>query len=109
MTEVPTELMDKIKVMAGIADDSKDEWLKVMIPELIDQAGEQCNNTFDMNDLPAGMTLYLEKAIEFNMSDVRLKSRSMSNVSYSFNTELPDSVTKLLRPYKRVRFICSRR
>jgi Phage QLRG family, putative DNA packaging. len=103
---VPDELLTKIKTMAGITDSAKDDWLKIMIPLLIDQVGEQCNNSFDINDLPSGMVLYLEKAVEFNMSDVRLKSRSMGNVSYTFNTEFPVSVTILLRPYKRMRFRC---
>lgn len=103
---VSDSLLAKIKTMAGITDSAKDDWLKVMIPLLLDQAVEQCNNAFDINNLPAGMILYLEKAVEFNMSDVRLKSRSMGNVSYAFNTELPDSVISLLRPYKRMRFRC---
>jgi hypothetical protein len=103
---VPSDLLDKIKVMLGITDNSKDDYLNTMIPLIVDDVQEQCNNTFDISNLPSGIIRYLAKALEFDMGDSRLKSRSLGNVSYSFNTELPDSVAKLLRPYKKVRFRC---
>lgn len=104
--DVPSELLDQLKKILGISDDSRDDYLNIMIPLVVDDVQEQCNDTFDVNNLPSGIIRYLAKVLEFEMGDSRLKSRSMGNVSYSFNTELPDSVTKLLRPYKRVRFRC---
>lgn len=102
---VPQVLLDQVKKIQQIKDTSKDDYLNTIIPLLLDDAQEQCNQTFKIDALPSGIVLYLAKACEFNLGDTRLKSRSMGNVSYSFNTELPASVTKLLRPYKRVRFI----
>ncbi|WP_081787944.1 phage head-tail connector protein [Sporolactobacillus terrae] len=103
---VPQALLQQIKTLTGLNDDTKDAYLNTVIPLIVEDAQEQCNNTFDINNLPAGIIRYLAKVIEFDMGDSRLKSRSLGNVSYSFNTELPDSVTRLLRPYKRVRFRC---
>jgi hypothetical protein len=103
---VPSDLLNTIKVMLGIADNSKDDYLNIVIPLIVDDVQEQCNNTFDISNLPSGIIRYLAKALEFDMGDSRLKSRSLGNVSYSFNTELPGSVAKLLRPYKKVRFRC---
>ncbi|MGG3625529.1 phage head-tail connector protein [Bacillus gobiensis] len=94
-----------VKKILGITTTKHDEYLSTVIPLFIEQASDYCNQSFDEKNLPGGVQLYLAKSIEFNMGSSTLKGRSMGNVSYSYNTELPESVTKLLRPYKRLRFV----
>lgn len=99
--------MDKetIKNMLGIKTAKHDAYLTEVIPLFIDHAKELCNNQFE-GDLPSGVKLYVAKAIQFNMNPSNLKGRKMGEVSYSYETDLPKSITKHLTPHKRVRFKC---
>jgi hypothetical protein len=97
-----------VKTMLQIKTEKHDDYLKEVLPLFIEKAKADCNNTFlDDNGnevLPAGVKLYVAKAIEYNMGPVNLKGRKMGEVSYSYETELPGSITKHLKPYKRLRF-----
>lgn len=99
--------MDKetIKNMLGIKTAKHDAYLTEVIPLFIEHAEEYCNNSF-IGELPAGVKLYVAKAIEFNLNPSNLKSRKMGEVSYSYETNFPKSITKLLAPYRKVRFKC---
>ncbi|MCM3108775.1 phage head-tail connector protein [Bacillus velezensis] len=97
-----------IKNMLGIKTDSHDAYLAEVLPLFIDQAKDWCNNSFTVNGeekLPAGVKLYVAKAIEHNMTPSNLSGRSMGDVSYSYETELPSSITELLAPYRKLRVI----
>lgn len=97
-----------VKSMLGITTNKHDAYLHEMISLFVELAKEKCNNSFEVDgevQLPAGVKLYVAKAIEFNMRPVGLKDRTMGDVSYSYVTELPKSITDFLRPYKRVKFI----
>ncbi|WP_438421640.1 phage head-tail connector protein [Bacillus siamensis] len=97
-----------VKNMLGIKTDSHDTYLAEVLPLFIDQAKDWCNNSFMVNGdekLPAGVKLYVAKAIEHNMTPSNLSGRSMGDVSYSYETELPSSITKLLAPYRKLRVI----
>jgi Phage gp6-like head-tail connector protein len=96
---------EAIKNMLGITTAKHDNYLTEVIPLFIEHAEEICNNSFN-GDLPAGVKLYVAKAIQFNMTPSNLKGRKMGEVSYSYETELPKSITKHLAPYRRVRFKC---
>lgn len=95
--------ISKVKMMLGINNSKHDEYLNEVIPLFIAQAEALCNTTFNRDALPSGVTLYVAKAIEFNMKPVTLKSRSMDSVSYSYNTELPRSVSQYLAPHRKLR------
>lgn len=95
--------IQNVKNMLGINTDKHDNYLAEVIPLFIEQAQEYCNNTFG-EDLPAGVKLYVAKAVQHNMNPSNVKSRTMGNVSYSYELDLPKSITKYLAPYKKVRF-----
>lgn len=95
-----------IKTMLGITTDRHDAYLKEVIPLFIEFAKDYCNNQFLVNGaekLPAGVKLFVAKAIEFNMSPSNLSGRSMGDVSYSYVTELPETVIRHLKPYRILR------
>ncbi|CAH0186073.1 phage head-tail connector protein [Peribacillus simplex] len=99
--------IQSVKNMLSINTDKHDNYLAEVIPLFIELAKDRCNNTFQMNgveELPAGVKLYVAKAIEYNMNPSNLKSRTMGSVSYSYDTDLPSSIVKYLVPYKKVRF-----
>lgn len=101
----PNPSLGTIKNMLGITTNKHDTYLIEVIDLFVELAIEECNNpSLDKDgDLPAGVKLYVAKAVEFNMGQSNLKDRSMGDVSYSYITELPRTITKYLNPYKRMR------
>lgn len=100
--------LQSVKNMLSIKNTQHDDYLTEVIPLFIEQAKDYCNNSFlvdGVEELPAGVKLYVAKAIQFNMNPSNLKGRTMGEVSYSYETDLPRSITRLLAPYRRVRFI----
>ena len=97
-----------VKNLIGITTEKHDAYLAEMIPILTDYAKEFCNNKFlDENNqeaLPGSVRLFIAKAAQFNMNPAGIKGRSMGGASYSYDTDFPESIMKLLRPYKKVRF-----
>lgn len=111
-TPTPLEL-DEIKSILGIKGTDDDEYLNVMVPILVEHASAHCNNLFidsvtGLVKPPGGVRLFVAKACEHNMKEAGLKSRSMGSVSYSYDLEFPESLSKYLRPYKRLRFHATR-
>lgn len=108
--------VEEIKAINGIpsTEDKHDAYIMTMLPLLLEDAMAQTNNAFGgIHDdgtlrLPGGVKIYLAKAIEHSLLKVGLKSRSMGSVSYSYDLDMPASVTKYLRPYKKVKFHASR-
>ncbi|MGX2958041.1 phage head-tail connector protein [Peribacillus sp. JNUCC 23] len=100
--------IQSVKNMLGIKTNKHDNYLMEVVPLFVDQAKDYCNNSFKVDGqevLPAGVKLYVAKAIEHNMGDSTLKGKTMGSISYSYETELPQSITKYLSPYKKVRFV----
>lgn len=94
--------LQTVKDMLGIKSSQHDAYILTMIPVMQEVAERECHQTFG-DTPPAGVQLYIAKTIEFNMGDSGLKARSMGEVSYTYNTEMPESIASLLRPYKRIR------
>lgn len=92
----------QVKNMLGMTTDKHDAYLQEVIPLFLDFAEDYCNRRWD--EPPSGVRLFVAKAVEYNMNPAGLSSRSMDTVSYSYNTDFPESVMKFLRPYRRVRF-----
>lgn len=113
---IPTkDDVEAIKGIMGISfeDDSKDAYIKTMLPLMIEAVMAETNNTFNIQAdgtmrIPGGVKIYLAKAIERNTMKTGLKSRSMGSVSYSYDTEIPKELMRLLTPYKKVKFHASR-
>jgi Phage gp6-like head-tail connector protein len=99
--------LQTVKNMLSIKTTQHDDYLTEVIPLFIEQAKDYCNNSFLVNgveELPGGVKLYVAKAIQFNMNPSNLKGRTMGEVSYSYETNLPRSITRFLAPYRKVRF-----
>jgi hypothetical protein len=99
---------DDVKKLLGISSDKHDDFIAEMIPILIEFVKDYCNNKFVEDNkevLPGGVKLFVARAIQFNMNPAGVTGRSMGGASYSYDTDYPPAIMRLLRPYKRVRFV----
>lgn len=100
-------LVEKVKLRLGITDTKHDEFLQEVAPDHLDYAKVYTNNTFledGVEVIPGPVILFVAKACEFNMGQTGLKARKMGEVSYTYETDLPASIVKLLKPYRKVKF-----
>ena len=97
----------RVKILLGLNSNKHDGYIEEMIPILVDYAKEYCNNPFTRDGeevLPNPLALFVAKAIQFNMNPTGVSGRSMGGASYSYETDFPDSILRMLRPYRKVRF-----
>ena len=93
----------QVKALLGLTTSKHDIFIEEMIPILIEYTQAYCNNQFK-GQLPGPVKLFVARAIQFNMNPVGVSSRSMGGASYSYETNYPDSLTSMLKPYRKVRF-----
>ena len=94
---------EQIKQILGITTDKHDAYLDTVIPLFLEFAEDYCNNTFEV--IPGPVKIFVAKAAQHNMQVAGLKSRTMGEVSYSYDTEFPSSILKYLSRYRKVRFV----
>ncbi|WP_246202674.1 phage head-tail connector protein [Virgibacillus doumboii] len=97
-------LIDDVAMIAEVDLTKHRDYLKTMIPMLVEKAQDHCNNTFDADKPPAGVKVFIAESIQHKLQSKGVSSRQMGSVSYSYDTDLPDRIMKNLRPYKKVRF-----
>ena len=93
----------EVKVILSISTSKHDVYFATSIPLFTEYAEGYCNRTFT-EPLPGGIKIFVAKACEYNMQQSGLSSRSMGSVSYSYETDFPPSLLKLLKPYRKVGF-----
>ena len=100
-------LVSKVKTRLQITTSKHDQYLSEIAPDWLEWVKEETNNSFMVNGeekIPGPIIQFVAKASEFSMLKAGLKSRSMGSVSYSFDSELPEGIKKLYKPYKKVKF-----
>lgn len=95
--------LKKIKLLANITTDEHDEFIELYFSLCLDWIQAYCNNSFG-EEIPPAVYLFIAKAVRMNMKPVELKARTMGTVSYTYNTEYPESMLSLLTPYRRLKF-----
>jgi Phage gp6-like head-tail connector protein len=98
-------LKEIIARMAEVDVVKHSDYLDDYIPILLEFAEDHCNNTFDAENPPGGVKIFLSESIKYKLNSKGLSSRSMGSVSYTYDTNLPDKIMKYLRPYRKVRFV----
>lgn len=93
-------MLRKLKLLLGIADNSKDELLRV----LLDYATEEVVNYTHNYEIDKLENVIVNVAIwRFNrIKSEGLSSESYSGVSFSYNTDYPDNIKKQLQYYRRI-------
>lgn len=93
-----------VKMFNGypIDDNSNDEVLEKLIQEYKQVAEEHCNQIF-VDPLPGGVKKFIAECIKYGSSG-NVSSRTMGTVSYTFVTDIPSSIYKYLKPYRKLRW-----
>ena len=85
-----------------IDDHSHDEEIDALIFIYKGMAEEYCNNKFKA-PYPSGVKKFIADCIKYGETG-NIAGRSMGTVSYSFVTELPDTLYKPLMPYRKLKW-----
>lgn len=85
------------------------EHYTALVPVLYDVGCSWTNNIFDMSEdahrqKQSAMKLFIAKACQFFELKIGLVSRSMGTVAYSYTDEIPATVYKPLKPYRKLRW-----
>lgn len=80
-----------------------------LAPVLYDVACSWCNRTFDMDtdgnrERQSAVKLFIANAGQFYKLKVGLISRSMGTVAYSYSEDIPPSVYRPLKPFRKLRW-----
>lgn len=100
----------QVKNLLQIKTDKHDVYLLEALPLTISEVEDYCGKSFrdDLGNFkpPDGLKKAIAKWIELDMNKAGLKSRSMGEVSYEFETfDIPPSIRKRLNKYRKFRFI----
>lgn len=100
-------MLKKLKILLGIADDSKDELLLI----LLDQCEEEVVNYTHNYELEKLENVIINLAIwKYNrIGSEGLNSENYSGVSFNYASEYPDSILKQLQAYRRIRTLDKQR
>jgi hypothetical protein len=95
----------KIRLKIPLDDKSQDDYLKVALEDAIDFVKQYCRNDF-VDGLPGNVKQAVAKLVKAYQEDSRLASMSMEDMSKSFfEGGTMNEVKRLLKPYRKVRFI----
>jgi hypothetical protein len=97
----------EVKNILGETSTKHDKYIDTALPLFIEFVQDYCNNSFtdeyDDLELRGGAKIAIAKMIEFNLNKSGQKGRTFGEVSYSYDTDFPQSILKLLSPYSRIR------
>ncbi|AAX91385.1 head-tail adaptor [Staphylococcus phage EW] len=93
-----------VKMLNGtrIDDVSNDDVINKLILAYKQVAEEYCNQVFG-DPLPGGVKKFIAECIKYGVSG-NIASRSMGTVSYTYVTDVPSSMYKYLKPYRKLRW-----
>lgn len=77
--------------------------------ELLVWVKDYCNNDFldddDIEKIPGGVNVFLTQAVKYIEKQEGKTSESLGDYSVAWSTDYPESMLRLLRPYRRVVFV----
>lgn len=100
--------IEEVKRILGIpeSDTRHDRYLETVVPLFVEHSKAYCNRPFTdeegKEDLPGGVRIAVAKWAENNMRKSGLRARTMGEVSYTYDTDIPDSIRGMLVPYRRL-------
>lgn len=98
----------KIRLKIPLEDTTQDEYLQVALDDAIDYVKEYCRQTFE-EGLPPAVKQAVAKLVKAYQENSNIASMSMDGLSKSFfEGSTMNEVHRLLKPYRRVRFIWER-
>jgi Phage gp6-like head-tail connector protein len=102
--------IEEVKSLLRITTNDKDDFLSAVLPLAVEYVKEECNNSFlDENGvevLPGGIKMAIAKLCEHYMRESGVQSESLSRHSVTYSVDgIPKDIMKLLRPYRKVKFV----
>ena len=97
-------MLNRIKTLLSIADNSKDELLTTLIDQAISQFISYTNNPDKvcmLDSLIAEMVVYMYN----RLGTEGLASEGYSGVSFNYLTDYPETILRAMRAYKKVKVI----
>jgi len=105
-------IMTKVecKAFLNITDTTYDDWIDVLIPSIESYIKEYCNNDFldddDEEVWSEAIKMTAAQMIQFQMNTLHgVSAHSLEGVSTQFLADYPDFIFKLLKRYKKVKFV----
>ncbi|WP_294582959.1 phage head-tail connector protein [uncultured Staphylococcus sp.] len=92
----------KVLNQSNVEDSSQDEKIETLIEIYKGIADEYCNTVF-IEPYPFGVKKFIADCIKYGATG-NLASRSMGTVSYSYVTNIPDSIYNHLKPFRKLRW-----
>ncbi|MGR6896993.1 phage head-tail connector protein [Rummeliibacillus sp. BSL5] len=101
-TPTDEEVCELIAINDDISTPERVETYKILAPIYLDYAIDYCNQELTVEN--SNVKVFIAKAIQFYTQKAGLTARSMGSVSYSYATDLPSSILKPLKPFKKLRW-----
>lgn len=98
----------EVKNILGYKTNKHDAYIDTVIPLLIEYIEDYCNYQFtDELGKPivrGGAKIAIAKMVEYNLNKAGTQSSSLGGeLSYTYTTDFPPSIIRLLEPYMRIR------
>lgn len=96
-------MLNKIKILLGLKDNSKDDLLTILIEEAIDEA-----LAYTHRDSADGLDTSITQMVVYKYNRIGTEgvdSENYSGVSFSYSTDYPESIMRGLRSKRKVVFI----
>lgn len=96
-------MLENIKLLLGIDGNEKDRLLQILIKQAMDEAKEITGRS----DI-CGLNTTIEKMVVYNFNRLGsegVASEGYSGVSFSYTTDYPDSIMRVLKKYRKIKTI----
>ena len=93
-------MLENIKLLLGITDDTKNALLQVLIQQAEDEVKD-----YTHRDDVCCLTSTIERMVVYNYNRLGtegLNSESYSGLSYNYATDYPEQILKVLKKYRKI-------
>lgn len=93
-------MLENVKLLLGITNDSKDALLQLLIQQAEDEAKD-----FTHRDDVCELQSTVEKMVVYNYNRLGtegLNSESYSGMSYNYTSDYPEPILKMLKRYRKI-------
>ena len=99
-------MLDRLKLYLNITDNERDELLIMLIDMVRDEIKQFCRLTDDDIDDSFASLIIQMAAYRYNLTGCEgLSAESGSGTSYTYMTDYPESIMRLMRAKRRLRFL----
>ena len=114
-------MIEEVKTLLFLTDGRLDDYLAIVVPAMQEWVRDYTGQSFIMDNpdydpedpdseptldvFPKAVAIFIAKAVEYSMAQAGVTSESLGDHSIGYATEYPASMTAILRPYTRIRFV----